>query len=316
MPRLWSLVPSPLGKTSLLNHLLHSPHGLRIGVIVNDFSSVNVDAGLLHAARPTELVELSNGCICCTLRADLFSSVVEMASSMKVDAIFVESTGLGEPAPVAATFTFELDEDASQTMQSYGLVSLQQIVQLDCIATVVDCQAVYQALAKRMQSAEDLTRAKGPAKQAAAAGSGKKIPGSRQSSGCVVPASASATAAAALSSIRASESSSKTVQTLLLEQLEFCNVLVLNKTDLLSPEQTQMVEEFVRLNNCHAICVRATHGRVDPKLFIHSNLFKEQQVRCTQNNVRRSHDGLKVSHDGLALTCLLTDALLSAPSEL
>lgn len=258
------------GKTSLLNHLLGANHGLRIGVVVNDFSHVNVDAALLHSARPEELVELSNGCICCTLRADLFSSVVELVASGRVDYVCVESTGLGEPAPVAATFTFEIDEDNATVMQSYGLQSLSQIVRLDCIATVVDSPAVHQALTKRMQSAADLTQAVISAESAAAAAAPGAAKAEKQK--------LATAAAAALSSIRAAEAANKSVQSLLIEQLEFCNVLVLNKSDLLRRDQIKLVEEFVRLNNSHAQCVHAQYGRVDPKVIIGSGKFDEQQV--------------------------------------
>lgn len=284
------------GKTSLLNHLLGADHGLRIGVIVNDFSEVNVDAALLHAARPEHLVELSNGCICCTLRADLFTSVVELVATQKVDYICVESTGLGEPAPIAATFTFDFsDADAQGAgMQTYGLSSLAQLCQIDCIATVVDSAAVFNTINKTMQQApcsDDNSTAMEGQHDAQAqkqhhdkrgAGSSKRHKQEKATAAARSPAavstSSTASAAAALSAIRASESSTKSVLSLLIDQLEYCNVLVLNKSSLLSASQLQLVEEFVRLNNVAATCVRADYGRIQPDIIIGANKFNQQEV--------------------------------------
>ena len=121
------------GKTTLLNHLLSSPHGLKVAVIVNDMSEVNIDAQLVKqggalSRTQEQLVEMSNGCICCTLRDDLLKEVSKLARQRRFDYLLIESTGISEPLPVAQTFTFE-DEQG---------VSLSQVSRLDTMVTVID----------------------------------------------------------------------------------------------------------------------------------------------------------------------------------
>ena len=124
------------GKTTLLNDVLHNREGRRVAVIVNDMSEVNIDADLVRAGGAalshTEetLVEMTNGCICCTLREDLLIEVGKLAREGRFDYLLIESTGISEPMPVAATFTFPLD--AAQT------TTLSDFAQLDTMVTVVD----------------------------------------------------------------------------------------------------------------------------------------------------------------------------------
>ncbi|MCA9797865.1 MAG: GTP-binding protein, partial [Candidatus Eremiobacteraeota bacterium] len=123
------------GKTTLLNYVLNNRQGLRVAVIVNDMSEVNIDAELVDSgvelSRAEEkLVEMTNGCICCTLREDLLIEVGKLAREGRFDYLLIESTGISEPMPVAATFTFPLD--AAQT------TTLSDFAQLDTMVTVVD----------------------------------------------------------------------------------------------------------------------------------------------------------------------------------
>ncbi len=125
------------GKTTLLNHVLNNRDGLKVAVIVNDLSEVNIDAELIREgnglSRTNEsLVEMSNGCICCTLRDDLLKEVERLAKENKFDYILIESTGVGEPLPVAQTFSY-LDEEQG--------IDLTQFCRLDTMVTVVDAIA-------------------------------------------------------------------------------------------------------------------------------------------------------------------------------
>ena len=122
------------GKTTLLNHVLHNKEGMRVAVIVNDMSEVNIDANLVKQGNTLsrtdeKLVEMSNGCICCTLREDLIEEVAKLALENKYDYLLIESTGISEPLPVAQTFWFESDELK---------VNLSDVCELDTMVTVVD----------------------------------------------------------------------------------------------------------------------------------------------------------------------------------
>ncbi|WMD23478.1 zinc metallochaperone GTPase ZigA [Achromobacter seleniivolatilans] len=202
------------GKTTLLNHVLNNREGRRVAVIVNDMSEVNIDARLVReggaalSRADEKLVEMSNGCICCTLREDLLVEIRRLAGEGRFDYLLIESTGISEPLPVAETFTFR-DEDG---------VSLADVARLDTMVTVVDA---FNFL--RDYSSEDSLSERG------------EVLG---------------------------DDDTRTVVDLLVEQVEFCDVMVLNKTDLISPEDLARLEAILHRLNPRADIVRSEFGRV------------------------------------------------------
>jgi G3E family GTPase len=203
------------GKTSLLNHVLHNQTGRRVAVIVNDMSQVNIDAQLVQGgpsglARVEErLVEMSNGCICCTLRDDLLQEVARLAREGRFDYLLIESSGISEPIPVAQTFTFE-DEKG---------VSLGQLARLDTMVTVVDAASFFR----------DYASAPSLVERGQALG----------------------------------EDDERTVTDLLIEQIEFADVIVLNKVDLVDATALEVLHAAIARLNPGAKIVRSKHGRVD-----------------------------------------------------
>jgi G3E family GTPase len=213
------------GKTTLLNHILHNREGRRVAVIVNDMSEINIDAALVReggaALSRTEekLVEMSNGCICCTLREDLLKEVAKLARDGRFDQLVIESTGISEPLPVAETFTFE-DEHG---------VSLSQVARLDTMVTVVDA---YNFL--RDYASSVLLRQRG------------------ESLG---------------------EQDHRSVVDLLIEQVEFCDVLVVNKADLVTPAELDRLVAILRSLNPRARIEVARFGKVPLDRVLDTGLF-------------------------------------------
>ena len=213
------------GKTTLLNDVLSNRAGMRVAVIVNDMSEVNIDAQLVASgdaalSRTEEkLVEMTNGCICCTLREDLVAEVAALAAEGRFDYLLIESTGISEPAPVADTFTFAVGN---------GTV-LSDIAELDTMVTVVDAASFLEDLrtGKDLQSIDQAATADDP----------------------------------------------RTVADLLTEQVEFANVIVLNKIDLVDDNQLAMLEGFVDQLNPHALKLRASFGRVEPAEILGTGRF-------------------------------------------
>lgn len=202
------------GKTTLLNHILANREGRRVAVIVNDMSEVNIDAALIagqgHLDRTEEkLVELTNGCICCTLRGDLLESVGKLAREGRFDQLVIESTGISEPMPVAATFEWEFEDG----------FTLGEIARLDTMVTVVDASTFLAEVVKGQALAER--------------------------------------------NMQAGEGDARTIADLLVDQVEFANVLVLNKTDLVSANAVGTVEAMIRRLNPQAQVVHATRGVVE-----------------------------------------------------
>ncbi len=202
------------GKTTLLNHVLHNREGMKVAVIVNDMSEVNIDAQLISSGGAQlnrldeKLVEMTNGCICCTLREDLLLEIKRLALESKFDYLLVESTGISEPMPVAETFAFT---------DSLGR-SLGDVAKLDTMVTVVDS---FNFL-KDYEEGEELDRR----------------------------------------ALALNENDARTVSDLLIDQVEFANVIVLNKTDLINKDSLNELYRVLRHLNPEARIVRSQHGRV------------------------------------------------------
>ncbi|MEV0249395.1 GTP-binding protein [Nocardia sp. NPDC050712] len=202
------------GKTTLLNHILANRAGRRVAVIVNDMSEINIDAALVagqgHLDRTEEkLVELTNGCICCTLREDLMEAVARLARAGRFDQLVIESTGISEPMPVAATFDWEFEDG----------FSLGDIARLDTMVTVIDASTFL----------AEVVRGEALADRALQAGAGDE----------------------------------RGIADLLVDQVEFADVLLINKTDLVSANAAGTVEATVRRLNPRAHILRTSKGAVD-----------------------------------------------------
>tara|TARA_B100001057_G_scaffold188707_1_gene189532 strand:+ start:895 stop:2115 length:1221 start_codon:yes stop_codon:yes gene_type:complete len=219
------------GKTTLLNHVLNNREGTRVAVIVNDMSEVNIDADLVerggsNLSRTEEkLVEMSNGCICCTLREDLLMQVRELATEGRFDYLLIESTGISEPLPVAATFDFR-DEDGN---------SLSDVSQLDTMVTVVDAANLI-----KQYSSTDFLRDQG------------------ESLG---------------------EADERTLVDLLVEQIEFANVILLNKIDLITSAELRTVKAIIRGLNARAKIIDTTQSIVPLDEVLHTNLFNIDEAQ-------------------------------------
>ena len=218
------------GKTTLLNHILNNREGRRVAVIVNDMSEVNIDAELVReggaelSRTEEKLVEMSNGCICCTLREDLLLEVERLAKEGRFDYLVIESTGISEPLPVAETFTFEGEDGRS----------LNHVAQLDTMVTVVDA---FNFL--RDYSSQDSLQERG------------------ESLG---------------------EEDGRTVVDLLTEQVEFCDVIVLNKLDLIAEEQRDRLMGILRSLNPRAQIEAASFGKVPLDKVLGTGLFDFEQA--------------------------------------
>ncbi|MFM8633706.1 MAG: GTP-binding protein [Planctomycetia bacterium] len=224
------------GKTTLLNHILANRAGLRVAVIVNDMSEVNIDsqlvsnpiAGSSAAARLSrteeKLVEFSNGCICCTLREDLLEEVARLAREGRFDYLLVESTGISEPLPVAETFTFT-DEQGQ---------SLSSLARLDTLVTVVDAVNFLEDYCSR-----DELRDRG---------------------------------------IGLDDNDSRDLVQLLVDQVEFANVIIVNKSDLADTESIGYLESILRKMNPAAKILRTAHGQVDLGEILGTKLFDLQEA--------------------------------------
>jgi G3E family GTPase len=219
------------GKTTLLNHVLANREGLRVAVIVNDMSEVNIDAALVRggeaALSRTEerLVEMTNGCICCTLRDDLLEEVDRLAREGRFDHLLIESSGISEPMPVAATFAFARDDGAT----------LGDVARLDTMVTVVDAANFLPELDSGDELAE---RGLAPF-----------------------------------------EDDERTVSDLLVDQIEFADVIVLNKLDLVDTDAAARLRAALHRLNPVARIVDARHARVDLHQVLGTGLFDLERAQ-------------------------------------
>ena len=213
------------GKTTLLNHILHNKENLKVAVIVNDMSEINVDAELVKSqntlSRTEEkLVEMSNGCICCTLREDLMIEVERLAKENRFDYLLIESTGISEPVPVAQTFSFVDEENG---------IDLSRFSYVDTMVTVVDAFNFF----KDFGSPETLM--------------------DRQ--------------------LTDKEDDHRTIVNLLTDQVEFANVIILNKTDLVDAEHLGVLKSAIKKLNPSAEIIESTFSKVSPKKILNTGLF-------------------------------------------
>ncbi|HRF80737.1 MAG TPA: GTP-binding protein [Flavobacteriales bacterium] len=221
------------GKTTLLNHVLHNKQGLRVAVIVNDMSEVNIDAQLVEnsgalSRTDEKLVEMSNGCICCTLREDLMVEVERLAKEGRFDHLLIESTGISEPVPVAQTFSFVSEESG---------IDLGRFAYIDTMVTVVDSYNFFRDFC----SSERLVDR-------------------------------------ALTNL---EGDHRTIVNLLVDQVEFANVIVLNKTDLADTEMIGTLEGTLRKLNPGARIIRSEQGRIDPAAILGTGLFNMEEAESS-----------------------------------
>lgn len=218
------------GKTTLLNHVLNNREGLKVAVIVNDMSEVNIDAKLIadggaQLSRTEEkLVEMSNGCICCTLREDLLLEVAKLAKEGRFDYLLIESTGISEPMPVAETFVFE-DETGQ---------SLSETARLDTMVTMVDAFNFLPSF----NAGEELKERK----------------------------------------LAVSDEDDRTISDLLADQIEFADVIILNKTDLVSPSELERLKGLIKHLNPEAKQIESSFGKVDLKQILNTSLFDFQKA--------------------------------------
>lgn len=213
------------GKTTLLNHVLNNRDGLRVAVIVNDMSEVNIDAALIRdgganlSRTQEQLVEMTNGCICCTLRDDLLNEVRQLAEQDRFDYLLIESTGIAEPLPVAATFDFR-DENGN---------SLSDVARLDTMVTVVDCANLL-----KDYGSSDFLSDRGET---------------------------------------AGDGDDRTLVDLLVEQIEFADVVILNKVSAATDAQKDAARKIIAALNPDARLIEADYGEVETKAVLGTGLF-------------------------------------------
>lgn len=217
------------GKTTVLSHILNNRQGKKVAVIVNDMSEINIDAAVIKndislKRSDEKLVEMSNGCICCTLREDLLIEVNKLAKDGHFDYLVIESTGISEPLPVAETFTFA-DEDG---------VSLSDIATLDTMVTVVDA----------VNFLKDYDEA-------------KYLQDAGESLG---------------------DEDERSVTDLLVDQVEFADVILISKTDLVKPDDIERLSAILKVLNTHAKLMPISNGQVNVNAVLNTGLFNFERA--------------------------------------
>jgi G3E family GTPase len=217
------------GKTTLLKNILENRAWLKVALIVNDMAEINVDANLIKdgielSQTEEKLVEMSNGCVCCTLREDLLIEVKRLAEANKYDAIIVESTGVGEPVPIAQTFSY-FDEESG--------IDLSRLVRLDTMVTVVDAKEFL----RNFSTAESLTDR----------------------------------------AWEATPEDDRTIVDLLVEQVEFCDVLIVNKISEISEEEKITLRAILKWLQPTAEYIETDWGKVDIDRLINTGLFSMEK---------------------------------------
>jgi len=231
------------GKTTLLNHILHNKVGLKVAVIVNDMSEVNVDARLIDeqnvlSRTEEKLVEMSNGCICCTLREDLMLEVEKLANEGRFDYLLIESTGISEPVPVAQTFSF-VDEEKG--------IDLSKFSYIDTMVTVVDCFNFFNDFGtNELLVDRDLTNMEGDY---------------------------------------------RTIVNLLTDQIEFANVIILNKTDLVDEKTVGLLKAAIQKLNPGAKIIKSHFSKVEPKEILNTRLFDFEEAQTSAGWIKELEGG-------------------------
>lgn len=231
------------GKTTVLSHILNNREGMKVAVIVNDMSEINIDSAILQNEvslnhSEEKLVEMSNGCICCTLREDLLEEVNKLAREGRFDYLVIESTGISEPLPVAETFTFA-DEAG---------VSLSDVADLDTMVTVVDAfnfMQDYEAAQSLQEKGESL-----------------------------------------------GAEDERSVADLLVDQVEFADIILINKTDLVASTDVERLTAILRTLNTVAKIIPIAQGKVDIEAVLDTGLFdfeRAQQAPGWLKEMRGEH---------------------------
>ncbi|MDC6377504.1 GTP-binding protein [Staphylococcus warneri] len=236
------------GKTTLLNHILQNREGRRIAVIVNDMSEVNIDKDLVAeggglSRTDEKLVELSNGCICCTLRDDLLKEVERIVKKGGIDQIVIESTGISEPVPVAQTFSY-IDEELG--------IDLTAICRLDTMVTVVDANRFINDI-----NSEDLLI-------------------DRDQS--------------------VSDEDERTIADLLIDQVEFCDVMIINKTDLVSEKELGRLEQILTTLQPDAKIIKTVNSEVDLKEVLNTQRFDFEKASESAGWIKELTEGGHAEH--------------------